>query len=140
VNTQGRGSGTFRDKQTFPYQPCSQNHRWRVVKSKEIDSYAADSRSTDDSCPDPAKMTGPPLATRVEQLSESAGSRIDAGDVGPLAIVAVHAGKSEVPHRGTPAVLAGDDVVDLERNRWESGLGHPTVFAGVVGASASGAE
>src|SRR5262245_57542409 len=93
---QARNSSAFRQKHSFPDQPRSQNHRMRIVQAEKIDRYAADGRSTDDSCTYPTKMAGPPLAARVEQSSEPLSSNVDAGDVRPLVLVAVHAGQSEV--------------------------------------------
>jgi len=81
----------------------------------------------------PAKMALPLVASWVEELGEVVRLRVKAGDVRPLVAVAVQAGEGEVVHDRGAAVLAGDHVVDGERDRGVESLGHPTVLAGVVG-------
>jgi hypothetical protein len=78
-------------------------------------------------------MRSPFLAARIEQRGDPSGSRIDAGDVRSFECVAMEAGKSEVIRGRRPAVLAGNDVVDLERVVIAI-LGKAAIFAAPPGA------
>jgi hypothetical protein len=51
----------------------------------------------------------------MEQAHESAGARIQTGDVWPLEGIVIGARQSEVATYRLAAVLAGNNVVDLER-------------------------
>ena len=52
----------------------------------------------------------------MEQANQFAQLRIEPRDVGTLESIAVQAGEREIFDRGRPAVLAGNNVIDLERN------------------------
>ena len=57
----------------------------------------------------------------MEQPGQLSRLRIDPGDVGPFMPIAVQARKSQIIEAVRPAVLFGDDVVDLEGRRMQRG-------------------
>src|SRR6516165_645575 len=59
-------------------------------------------------------MALPPLPPRMIQGHDAAGLRVNAGKIGPLTVVAMMAGQSEIIEPVRAAVLLGDDVFDMK--------------------------
>lgn len=66
--------------------------------------------------PRPLEVFGPDIPARVKQPYDLAGTWIDTGEVWAFVSVAVNARKREVFEFGLSTMLAGDDMVDLERS------------------------
>ncbi len=60
-------------------------------------------------------MDQPPIFSRIEERADAILFETQAGNVRTLPCVAADAGECEIVRRGTPAVLAADDVIDLMR-------------------------
>src|SRR5262245_32224826 len=103
----------------------------RQVDGQDSDRRPPDRRAADEERPSPAEVPGPGHPPRVKEPGELAAPGIEAGEVGALVVVAREAGQGQVAGNGLTAVLLGDNVVDLERQRGEL-LGEPAVLAAVA--------
>ena len=74
-------------------------------------------RPTAEPCAFPCEVFAPRVAPRVEEGHDGAAHGIHTGDVRPLGGVTEEAGEREVRGIAPAAVLPGDDVVDLKRQR-----------------------
>jgi len=73
-------------------------------------------------------MRLPFIAPRIKETHKPPCLWINPSDIGTFVIIAVKAGGGEIASFATAAVLAGDNVVLLERREVEP-LNHPAVFA-----------
>ena len=79
-------------------------------------------------------MTCPSIAARIKQRRDGPGEGIYAGKVRPFVPVAVHTGEPQVFRVGEPAMLAWNDVIDVESG-WIQVEGHPAVLTSVSSTS-----
>ncbi len=77
-------------------------------------------------------MLAPPIATWIEQRSDLTSLGINPSEVAPFVQIAVGAGQSQVAEIIVAAVLARDDVLNLQRNERRIGLSVLTIFAAVT--------
>jgi hypothetical protein len=63
-------------------------------------------------------MSAPVILARMEQSRQSASRCIQARKIRPLAEVAAMAGESKIRWRVVPAMLSGDNVFYMKKNRW----------------------
>jgi hypothetical protein len=120
-------------KHSFFDQSNSQPHQVRKVYREDFDSDFADRGLADKLGTVPFEVIRPTLPSWVEQRDVLLACPIEAGDVGPFVRVAPFARKRKILSRSRPAMLLGDDVVDLKgqacRCRWEL-----TIFTATVGS------
>ncbi len=84
----------------------------------------------------PAEVVSPLVPSRVEKLGEPLGNRVDAGQVWPLAQVILVTGEGEIGRGIGAAMLAGDDVLDVEGEEGVVVLVKSAEFAAPLGAPA----
>lgn len=103
-----------------------------VIQRQYSNGNAANCRPADQNGGLPSEMTVPPVPSGIEQPGQLLRSWIDTGDVRAFVAVAMQARKGQVVEDRGATMLASDDVVDGERNRWIVALVHPAVFAGIT--------
>lgn len=79
-------------------------------------------------------MIRPMLRSWVKEPLHQPGKRIDSGEVWTVVQIAVMAGEGEVRFDGLPAVLTGDDVLDMKTKERVISLPHAAILAALVGA------
>ena len=77
------------------------------------------------------KVILPSLLARVEQLSDRAGARVNAGQVGAFVEIAVDAREAEVGFVIGAAMLARTDVLDVQGGEWRVVLMQVAILAAV---------
>jgi len=93
-----------------------------VVHVEHPDRRPADGSQSDEQRSRPAKMLVPPLGARIEQHRGLACRGVDSGQIARFGQVAVDAGQRDVFVLVTAAMLAGNDVFDLQLCHWRQGL------------------
>ncbi len=76
----------------------------------------------------PLEVVGPAVAAGMIEFGDLICSFVDSNEVWALVPIASRAGQGQVAQLGFPAMLAGDDVVDL-KGQSVSRLGHLAVLA-----------
>ena len=102
-------------KQSFGDQRFPQGHRLVAVDLQHADGRSADGGPADQDGALVAEVVAPFVAAGMEQAGELSRFRVQAGNVRSLEAITIPACDCEIGGDGTAAVLAGDDVVDLER-------------------------
>jgi len=96
----------------------------------------SDLRTADKDRAFPAEVVTPGVSAGMEEAHDPTRERIDTRDVAPLVIVARETGEAGIVGGSGPAVLQGDDVVDLVRERAVR-LVKPAVFAPILSAASN---
>jgi hypothetical protein len=87
-----------------------------MVHLEDIDRCTADGSSADKRAAFEAKVIMPLMPAGMLEPGEVTGGRVEAAQVRPFVDVAVVAGQGEVAGDRAAAMLAGNDVVELEGN------------------------
>ena len=135
----GEGTGPFFGgktklrwwKPTRGDQVSPQLQAVRHVQVEHLDGRTTDTSTADEPGPAPAEMPFPLLPPRVEQRHDHSRFRFPACQIGAFGEITVLAAQGEVGGVIVPAVLLGNDVLDVEREEVIV-LMHQTVFAPVV--------
>ncbi len=97
-------------------QKVAEGDHLRMVHLKDINRRAADSGTADERTTVEAKVILPLMPAGMVESGEVTGGRVEAAEVRPFVDVAVVASQSEVACDRAAAMLAGNDVVELEGN------------------------
>lgn len=101
-----------------------------IVHVEQLDCSATDRREANNEIALPGEVLGPLLRTRMEQRDELA---VHARrDIAAFSEIAPMAGQAAIGFVATPTVLAGDDVLDVERDEWQLVLVQAAVFAPIA--------
>jgi hypothetical protein len=119
-------------KQVVDHEQFAEGDPVRLVDAKQVGGGASDGRAADEFAALVAEVIRPFMAAGVEQRRELAGQRVEAGDIRAFVDVAVIAGKGKVARDRAAAMLAGDDVIELEGDT-APGLRKAAIFAAAVG-------
>ncbi len=112
----------------FGNQGFADGNHARLVRVKDLDRGPSEGSESNENSRPPGKMLSPLVAPRMIEANDFLGHRIDSGDVRAFMHVAMDTAEGQVRERVAPAVLTGDDMVDLV-SQPGSGLGELTVLA-----------
>lgn len=126
--------GRLPRKQSFLDQLLSQRYAKFCVDREHANGGPADRSQADEDGSFPAEMALPFVPARMKQGRELSRHGIVTGRVWSLAPVAVQARIGQIAENGATAVLASDDVLDLEGSRVQV-VGEAAILAGTAGPS-----
>ena len=106
--SRSRGEHAFKDQLT------TERDRQGIVDRQYPDRRSTRGSKTPKSRAMPPEVVGPAVAARMIELSNLTCCLVDSNEVWALIPVASRAGQGQVAQLGFPAMLAGDDVVDLK--------------------------
>ena len=92
------------------------------VKIKHSNRRSSDGREAEDEQSRPRKMGLPNVPSRMKECCEGLCLGVKPGQIAGFFEIALRTGEREAIEFIASAVLAGDDVLDLERNQWRIGL------------------
>ena len=104
----------------------------RAIEFQDSHRRAADGCETHDAQALPSEVLAPPIAARIKQRGDLTGLGINPGEIAPLVQVAVGASQRKVFQLIAPAMLAGSDVLDLQRNERRVCLSMLKILAAVA--------
>jgi hypothetical protein len=84
------------------------------VDVQDIDGCSTASRQADQSSPRPFEMSAPALSPGIKQDNDAAGYGVTAAEVAGFAQIALEARPCQVVQAIGPAVLLGDNVLDVK--------------------------
>jgi hypothetical protein len=85
-----------------------------IIDVEDGDGGAALGCAADKSGTVPAEMPAPFVTAGIKEADDLSGARVDTRDVRSFGAVAEKAGQGQIARDGRPAMLAGNDVIDLE--------------------------
>lgn len=109
-----RSAPRRRREDAFVDQPLAEIHAIVEIDFQDDDSCPPDGSAPDQDRAIPAKMPVPAMAARIEQFDDLSSLWINTRYVRAFMVVAGEAGQAQIAGTGRAAMLAGDDVVDLE--------------------------
>ena len=101
------------------------------IHFENSDCRPAHGRSPEQDGSIPPEVPAPFLPARIEQPLPAARLRVDSSQVWSLEVIVRQTNPSEIGRPSQPAMLAGDNVIDLEWSRHEK-RGQQAVFTTVV--------
>ena len=113
-------------------QNLADGYQVRSVDLEDVNRRPTDGRAADQHAALIAEVVAPFVPSRMVERRDPAGGRVAAGQIRTLISIAVNTCPCKIAGHRSPAMLAGDDVLDLEGHQGVS-FGEVAIFTPPAG-------